>query len=99
MERLLDYAKYGGKVLLFGVPPMGDSVSFDAFQIFRKGLTILSSFTSVRNSFQAIELLKTKRVNVNPLISHLLPLADFQKGVDALAGRGNVMKVLLTPNR
>jgi D-arabinitol dehydrogenase (NADP+) len=65
MSRTLDFVRPGGKILLFGVPPAGQKMSIEAFPIFRKGLTILSSFTSLRNSYQALGLLKSKRILVD----------------------------------
>ena len=58
MSRTLDFARPGGKILLFGVPPSGQKMTVEAFPIFRKGLTILSSFTSLRNSYQALGLVE-----------------------------------------
>ena len=99
MSRTLDFARPGGKILLFGVPPAGQKMSIEAFPIFRKGLTILSSFTSLRNSYQAIGLLKSRRVSVEKLISHRLSLKELQRGIE-LIERGNdpVSKVMILPN-
>ena len=99
MSRTLDFARPGGKILLFGVPPAGQKMSIEAFPIFRKGLTILSSFTSLRNSYQAIGLLKSRRVSVEKLISHRLSLEELQRGIE-LIERGNepVSKVMILPN-
>jgi D-arabinitol dehydrogenase (NADP+) len=98
MKRTPEFARKGGKILLFGVPPK-TNVEFDAFTLFLKGLTILTSYTSVRNSLQAIDLLKNKRINVKPLISHRLPLAEFEHGVNLIRNKQeHVKKVLITPN-
>jgi D-arabinitol dehydrogenase (NADP+) len=98
MERTVDLARHGGTVLLFGVPPAGQRMEFEAFQIFRKGLTILSSFTSVRNSHQAVALLQSGRVEVSALISHRLPLAEFERGVELIEeGLEGAKKVLILP--
>ncbi len=98
MSRTIEFARHGGKVLLFGVPPNGRRMSVDAFTIFRKGLTILSSFTSVRNSMQAVDLLVDGRIRVAGLISHRLPLEELQRGIELIeAGRDNVMKVMILP--
>lgn len=98
MARTIDFARHGGTVLLFGVPPAGQLMELEAFKIFRKGLTVLSSFTSVRNSYQALSLLQSRRVDVAELISHRLPLADFERGVEAIeAGSEDVKKVLILP--
>jgi 2-desacetyl-2-hydroxyethyl bacteriochlorophyllide A dehydrogenase len=99
MSRTLDFARPGGKILLFGVPPSGQKMTVEAFPIFRKGLTILSSFTSLRNSYQALGLLKSRRVLVEKLISHRLPLEELQGGIE-LIERGSelVCKVMILPN-
>ncbi|HEY9076761.1 MAG TPA: zinc-dependent alcohol dehydrogenase family protein [Anaerolineaceae bacterium] len=99
MNRMVEFARHGGKVLLFGVPPAGAQMSLEAFKIFRKGLTILGSFTSLRNSYQAIDLLKTGRLDVSDLISHRLPLDDMQAGIELIErGSENIRKVMLLPN-
>ncbi len=99
MSRILDWAQPGGKVLLFGVPPAGETMCLQPFQIFRKGLTVLSSYTSVRNSIQALDLLKSRRVVVEPLVSHRLPLEQLEGGIRLIeAGLDDVRKVLILPN-
>jgi 2-desacetyl-2-hydroxyethyl bacteriochlorophyllide A dehydrogenase len=98
MERTTAWVRPGGRILLFGVPPAGARLSLDAFSIFRKGLTLLSSYTSVRNSLQAVGLLRSRRVDVTRLVSHELPLSGFAAGVRLIeTGAQGVMKVLLRP--
>lgn len=98
MQRTIEFARYGGTILLFGVPPSGKPMTVEAFQIFRKGLTLLSSFTSVRNSYQAVALLQSGQVNVSNLVSHRLPLEEFVKGVHTIEqGLENVKKVMILP--
>lgn len=99
MNRTIDFIRQGGKVLLFGVPPKGEKINLDAFTIFHKGLTILSSFTSVRNSYQAVDLLKKKQIDLSGLISHKLPIEDFIHGIKVLEnGTESVKKVIIHPN-
>lgn len=99
MARTIDFVKKGGRVLLFGVPPSGKNVEFEAFKIFQKGLTILSSFTSLRNSYQAINLLQSKQINVHPLISHRLPLNEISKAFEMIERHDpDVKKVIMLPN-
>ncbi len=99
MNRCAEFVRHGGKVLLFGVPPVGEEMTLDAFPIFRKGLTILSSFTSLRNSYQALDLLKQGRISLDGLISHKLPLAEFQRGIGLIEqGTEGVKKVMILPN-
>jgi 2-desacetyl-2-hydroxyethyl bacteriochlorophyllide A dehydrogenase len=98
MARTLDFVRPGGKILLFGVPPTGKMMSIEPFKIFRKGLTVLASFTSLRNSYQAIQLLNSGKIDVSHLISHRLPIDDFQKGIEIIEkGAENVRKVMIIP--
>jgi D-arabinitol dehydrogenase (NADP+) len=98
MARSIDFARKGGTVLLFGVPPSGEPMSLEPFEIFRKGLTVLSSFTSLRNSYQALALLRSGGVDVSALVSHRLPLEDFERGVQLIeAGTDGVKKVMILP--
>jgi len=99
MNRAIDFARPGGTVLLFGVPPSGASMEFEAFKIFRKGLTLLSSYTSVRNSFQAVSLLQTGQVQVEPLISHRLSLKELPRALKMIESHDPaVNKVIILPN-
>lgn len=73
-------------------------MNIEPFKIFRKGLTILSSFTSVRNSYQAINLLQSGRVRVDGLVSHRLPLTELKHGIEVIeGGLEGVMKVQIFP--
>jgi 2-desacetyl-2-hydroxyethyl bacteriochlorophyllide A dehydrogenase len=98
MARAIDYARHGGTVLLFGVLPAGAVMEVEPFKIFRKGLTVLSSFTSRRNSYQAVSLLRSGLVDVKTLISHRLPLEQFERGVALIEqGLEDVRKVMILP--
>lgn len=99
MNRSVDFVRSGGTVLLFGVPPQGKNLEIEAFKLFQKGLTVLSSYTSVRNSFQAIGLLRSGQVKVQDLISHHLPLKDLPKALEMIEAHDpTVKKVIMLPN-
>lgn len=99
MGKSVHFARKGGKVLLFGVPPMGKHIELDSFQLFQKGLCICSSFTSVRNSYQAIALLQSGRVKAVDLVSHTLPLESFAEGIELVMSKNIFsMKIIIEPN-
>jgi D-arabinitol dehydrogenase (NADP+) len=99
MNRAIDFVRSGGTVLLFGVPPSGKNLEMEAFKIFQKGATLLSSYTSVRNSFQAVNLLQTGQVKVEPLISHRLLLKEMPAAIDMIEKHDpTVRKVIMLPN-
>jgi len=92
-------ARPGGRVLMFGVAPQGRSATFEPFQVFRKGLSIHASYTSRRNSYQALKLIGSGAVRVDDLVSHRLPLEGFEPGIGKIESRGeNAMKVMIFPN-
>jgi 2-desacetyl-2-hydroxyethyl bacteriochlorophyllide A dehydrogenase len=99
MEQSLKYVRKGGTLLWFGVPKRDAVVNLPVFTVFEKGLIILSSYTSVRNSIQAVRLLESGRIDVSKLVSHQLPLEDFAKGVETIeqAAEG-ALKVVILPN-
>ncbi len=98
MRRCVDFARPGGKVLWFGVPPAGQELSLEAFKVFRKGLALFGSFTSLRNSYQAVNLLRSGRLPVADIISHRLPLEQFLHGCELIErGEAGVKKVMMLP--
>lgn len=99
MERSVDLARHGGKVLLFGVPPASSKMIIAGLKLFQKGLSLISSFTSVRNSYQAVSLLQSKKIDVSDLVTHALPLSEFERGVELIeGGLDNVKKVMVLPH-
>ena len=99
MNRTIEYVRKGGTVLLFGVPPSGRNLEVEGFKLFQKGLTLLSSFTSVRNSFQAVDLLQSGQVRVESLISHRLPLHEMPRALELIESRDPaVKKVIVHPH-
>jgi D-arabinitol dehydrogenase (NADP+) len=100
MRRTLDFVRPGGSVLLFGVPPSGKPMEIEPFTMFKKGLSIYSSFTSVRNSYQAVSLLQSGIIDFRGIISHSLSLDEFQHGVEIIEqGTEQVKKVMILPSR
>ena len=97
IEETIGLARHGGRILLFGVAPSDAAASLKPFDIFRKGLSIHSSYTSLRNSEQALALLRSGRIEVGKLISHRLPLNKFTDAIALLANPEGAMKIQLAP--
>ena len=100
MEESILYVRPSGRVLWFGVPHKNAKVTVPPFLLFEKEISIFSSYTSLRNSWQALELLKNRRLNVKDLISHRLTLGEFGKGLEIQETHSEpAMKILIIPNR
>lgn len=99
MEQLIHFVRPAGKVLLFGVSPKDASMTIKPFDLFSKELTILSSFTSLRNSRQALMLMQSGSIPVSDLVSHRFALEDFSGAMEMGAGNEDgVMKIMVVPD-
>lgn len=96
IERAFDYLKPRGRYLQFGVTPMGATARIEPYKVFKNDWTIIGSF-AVNYSFQpAIDWLANNVINVNPLVSHTVPLTHFEE-VFHQFGRGEALKVHVRP--
>jgi len=99
LSQAVRLARPGGRILMFGVSPQGKTATIEPFQVFRKGLSIFASYTSRRNSLQALSLIGSSRVRVDDLVSHRMPLESLEAGIHKIEDRReNAMKVMIFPN-
>jgi len=96
VEQTFSYARARGKVWLFGVCPPGATATFIPYDIFRKDLTIIGSFAVNRTFQESIALIQSGAVQVEPLISHRLPLSRFVEGMELAERDPKRMKVQFT---
>jgi len=98
LEKTIDLVRPSGKILWFAVPHKDSTVTLPPFRMFEKEISLYTSYTSLRNSWQALELMQTGRLNVKDLISHKLPLEDLDRAVNFLISHSEpAMKVLIMP--
>jgi 2-desacetyl-2-hydroxyethyl bacteriochlorophyllide A dehydrogenase len=90
---MFPYAKPRAKIWIFGVAPLGTQVLFPPYEVFRKDLKIIGSFAVNRTFPQSIALIQSGAIQVEPLISHTLPLDDFSQGFDIAQRDPKRMKV------
>ncbi len=91
-------AKRLGTVLCFGVPDHEFYQDFHYSEFFRKNLTLLSSVgpNVVPNFSLARDLIAQGRMDVSPLISHVMPFQDIQKAFEHFVDRKDgAIKVVL----
>lgn len=87
----------GGRLVTVGLPSKSACIPYEL--LFKKELSAVASRTYFRNDFtEAIGLIERKEVVVAPLISAVLPLAEFREGVKLLESEpGKYSKVLIDP--
>ena len=75
----------------------GKSVRFDIDQVVFKEVLMRGGFASIPSTWdRAIKLMELGKVKVKPLISHVLPITDWEHAFD-LFHKKSGLKILLTP--
>ncbi len=96
-ETCLRLVKKRGQYIQVGL--FGKPVPFDLDLALTKEVDILSSFATMRSSWErAIQLMKAGKIKLEPLISEILPLRDWEQGFRK-AHRGIEFKILLDPKK
>ena len=96
IENAFQYLKPRGQYLQFGVAPKDAVVTIKPYDIFKNDWTILGSFALCYTFQPAIAWLAGGRVDVNPLVSHTLPLDDFPAALKEFEA-GSTLKVHFVP--
>jgi threonine dehydrogenase-like Zn-dependent dehydrogenase len=91
-------ARLGARVVCYGIINTSlDGVPGNAF--YSKELTVIGSRGAGSCYRAAIDLLASADVRVEPLISHILPLQDAEKGFTIVTRRlEDVMRLVFTPH-
>ncbi|MEJ2210182.1 MAG: zinc-dependent alcohol dehydrogenase family protein [Anaerolineae bacterium] len=96
IEQAFQYLKPRGQYLQFGVAPREARISLSPYDLFQHDWTVVGSFALCYTFQPAIAWLSSGVVQVEPLISHTLPLAEFPAALEAFAA-GRTLKVQLRP--
>lgn len=95
VEASLAHVRARGTLWLFGVCPPGTTVNLPPFEVFRKDLTIVGSFALSKTFPESLALIKGGAIQVEPLVSHRLPLAEFEQALRVAREDPARMKVQL----
>ncbi len=90
----------GGTVLFFAVPEPKAQVPLPLTELWRNEVTILTSYGAAPADLaKALELIKSKKINVKEMITHRLSLEEAGKGFKLVAEAKNSLKVIIVPNK
>jgi threonine dehydrogenase-like Zn-dependent dehydrogenase len=84
-------------VVILGVMPQGEQVRTEPFDLLFREIQLLHSFINPFTQGRAATLLTEGRVDVAPLISRVIPLAEAPQAIANPALPGEV-KVLVVPD-
>jgi D-arabinitol dehydrogenase (NADP+) len=85
--------------MIYGVAPEDAKVAFSPYEIFRRDLTVIGSFSLLGTVPIALEWLQSGRVKVEPLITHRLPIEELGRALmyKDHPGLEGSQKVLIVP--
>lgn len=92
IQNAFNYLKPRGQFLQFGVAPMGAKIEIEPYAIFRYDWSIIGSFALCYTFQPSIDWLANGIIDVNPLVSHTVPMDDFAEVFD-MFGKGQTLKV------
>ncbi len=93
-NQALDFVKVAGHVTLLGLRGRPLDIDLDAIAI--KELTMSGTWGTLPSSWvTTLRLMESKKIDVSPLITHRIPLSDWEKGFE-LMEQQKAIKVLFT---
>jgi L-iditol 2-dehydrogenase len=96
-EQAVDVVRKGGVIMMFGVPSKGDTMNIDMSKIYSKEITITTSYAaSDHDTKEAMELIKSARVDVKSLITHKYSILETQKAFEHAHDGSDAMKIIIT---
>lgn len=94
MKNAIEYLGRGGTALLFGVSSPETSIELHPFDLFRREITIKSSFVNPYCHGRAAKLLATGKLKLEELVSDIIPLAEINTAFTNHSPKG---KMLIIP--
>jgi threonine dehydrogenase-like Zn-dependent dehydrogenase len=95
VERAFKFVKRGGKIVLYGLVPAEHQSTLNPFDVCRRDLHVIGSFSSVNTCMIASELLASRVIQVDHLISHRFSLKDWGKAVDTARDPSGCMRSIV----
>jgi len=89
----------GGTVVLFAHAPDGQRADFDLNDLFKYERRVIGTYSgALAEQAGVFELIRSGALDPTPLVSHTMPLDEFERGF-ALAKSRQALKILFTPSR
>jgi len=99
LKSALALCRQGGTVVLFAHAPDGQPADFDLNDLFKFEKRVIGSYSGALAEQSAVfDLIRNGALNPTPLVTHTMPLDDFEHGF-RLAKNRQALKVLFTPSR
>jgi len=95
MQELPCLARNGARIVYYGVADEDDLVAIRPFEVFRRELTIMGSFTEVDSFPDALAALRSGAIRMDGVITHRFALGDYATALGALREDRSAHKVVI----
>jgi len=90
----------GGTVMFFACPKPEEHVPLPVNDLWRNEVKLMTSYAAAPGDLrQAMALIASKKIEVDDMITHRLPLAETQKGFQLVSAGGGSLKVIISPQK
>ncbi|HEX2175230.1 MAG TPA: zinc-dependent alcohol dehydrogenase family protein [Nocardioidaceae bacterium] len=96
IEEGIDAVRRGGRFLVFGVAPSDARVALSPFRIYNDEITVVGSMAVLHSFGTALGLIAGGVVRTDDLVSHRLPLEEYEQALEIVRGGAGV-KVHVVP--
>jgi len=90
-------ARNGARIVYYGVADEKDLVSVSPFEVFRRELTIMGSFTEVDSFPEALAAFRAGAIRIDGLITHRFPVTEYAQALEAMRADRSAHKIVVTP--
>jgi L-iditol 2-dehydrogenase len=100
VKQAINSVNKGGTIMFFAPTKPGVEIAFPLFDLWNKEVKMVSTYAGApRDLEEAIDLIKDKKINVNDLISHKLPLSKTSDGFKLVSKAEESIKVIVKPQK
>ncbi len=96
-EKALQYAKFGAKIVIYGVCDEEDRIQVSPYEIFRRELKLIGSFAQTHCFDRALTYLENRTVRVDRLVTHAFSLEDYGRAIEVIRTNREAIKVVIKP--
>ena len=96
LQSAIASVRYGGTVMMFGVPSQGATMPLDMDYMYSREITLLSSYAaSDLDTRRALDIIREGRIGVEQLVTHRYGVADSQNAFDHAKSGSDAMKIII----
>jgi 2-desacetyl-2-hydroxyethyl bacteriochlorophyllide A dehydrogenase len=90
IEQGLEAVRRGGRFLVFGVAPSEARVALSPFRVYNDEITVIGSMAVLHSFGAALDLIARGVVRTDGLVSHRLPLEEYERALEIVRGAAGV---------